>query len=255
MSPRKNSEATTSSSSGATSFAGTTAIIPEPGAALEEDEVWDEYDDLIGSEPLEAPGSATSPHGVPFLYEGFGSRSVVEVGEEHAESPVAAAKVPPRLELTSSSVYSLDLSANIKNALGRLPTPTTPSSFTEFFASYGDRNNSVITESGDTKHLSSSHSHRDSGSPSAHSKPGSPGENSRRSTDSGLVNVAKQANESPTAQVNLRVGSMTVSKWLTFGHVLFSPARERMLFSKEPKHHSILVIDGLGNGKFHSLVH
>lgn len=53
--------------------------------------------------------------------------------------------------------------------------------------------------------------------------------------------------ESPLAQVNLRVGSMTVSKWLTFGHVLFSPARESLNDPQPSKHHSILVIDGLGN--------
>ena len=53
--------------------------------------------------------------------------------------------------------------------------------------------------------------------------------------------------ESPMAQVNLRVGSMSVSKWLTFGHVLFSPARESLDNAQPSKHHSILVIDGLGN--------
>jgi hypothetical protein len=57
--------------------------------------------------------------------------------------------------------------------------------------------------------------------------------------------------ESPISQVNLRVGSMTVSKWLTFGHVLFSPAKEEIIASSpsSSKTHSILVIDGLGNGK------
>ena len=53
--------------------------------------------------------------------------------------------------------------------------------------------------------------------------------------------------ESPLAQVNLRVGSMTVSKWLSFGHVLFSPARDALIDSEPNRHHSILVIDGLGN--------
>jgi len=41
---------------------------------------------------------------------------------------------------------------------------------------------------------------------------------------------------------------MTVSKWLTFGHVLFSPAREEIMqLEGSAKRHSILVIDGLGN--------
>lgn len=41
---------------------------------------------------------------------------------------------------------------------------------------------------------------------------------------------------------------MTVSKWLTFGHVLFSPVREELVPAVGSlKRHSILVIDGLGN--------
>ncbi|KIH88602.1 hypothetical protein SPBR_07620 [Sporothrix brasiliensis 5110] len=41
---------------------------------------------------------------------------------------------------------------------------------------------------------------------------------------------------------------MTVSKWLTFGHVLFSPARDDMVKAASPPNgHSVLVIDGLGN--------
>ena len=55
----------------------------------------------------------------------------------------------------------------------------------------------------------------------------------------------------PISQVNLRVGSMTVSKWLTFGHVLFNPAREAIEAAESgsgTKRHSVLVIDGLGNG-------
>lgn len=41
---------------------------------------------------------------------------------------------------------------------------------------------------------------------------------------------------------------MTVSKWLTFGHVLFSDIRHDLVPVKTSlKRHSILVIDGLGN--------
>jgi hypothetical protein len=41
---------------------------------------------------------------------------------------------------------------------------------------------------------------------------------------------------------------MTVSKWLTFGHVLFSDVRHELVpVEGSLKRHSILVIDGLGN--------
>lgn len=48
---------------------------------------------------------------------------------------------------------------------------------------------------------------------------------------------------------------MTVSKWLTFGHVLFSPAREEIMHLEDSANApSILVIDGLGNGMPHSSI-
>jgi hypothetical protein len=260
MSPRKNSEATTSSSSGAMSFAGTTAVVPEADAALEEDEVWGEYDDLIGHEEAKAPDSATSSHGAPFQYESFESRAARRE-KDHAKESAAIDIVPivmeksssgalPRLELTSSSVYSPDLGTTIKNALHGLPSPTTPMSFTDFISGYGDRNNSVIFGSGGTRRLSSPLSQRNSQPHSTHSRSGSMNEQARQSAHSELMTISEQTNESPIAQVNLRVGSMTVSKWLTFGHVLFSPARYEILRADDPaKHLSVLVIDGLGNGK------
>ncbi|CRK20551.1 hypothetical protein BN1723_000366 [Verticillium longisporum] len=68
---------------------------------------------------------------------------------------------------------------------------------------------------------------------------------SRKSTGS---SCKSSEDESPLSQVNLRVGSMTVSKWLSFGHVLFSPVRDELVPEVGSlKRPSILVIDGLGN--------
>lgn len=260
ISPRKNSEATTSSSSGGMSFAGTTAVVPEADAALEEDEVWGEYDDLIGNEEAKIPDSASSSHGVPFQYESLESRAAKRENEQVKKSstsvllPVvmenSSSGALPRLELTSSSVYSPDLGTTIKNALYGLPSPATPMSFSDFISGYGDRNNSVIHGSGGTRRLSSPISQRNSRPQSMHSMSASMSERARQSADSKLMTISEQNQESPIAQVNLRVGSMTVSKWLTFGHVLFSPAREEVLNAEgSAKHQSVLVIDGLGNGK------
>lgn len=75
-------------------------------------------------------------------------------------------------------------------------------------------------------------------------------ERARQSAGVKPMTITKQTQGSQIAQVNLRVGSMTVSKGLTFGHVLFSPAREEISHAEDlAKHQSILVIDGLGNGK------
>ncbi|KAE8443795.1 hypothetical protein EG329_001389 [Mollisiaceae sp. DMI_Dod_QoI] len=256
FSPRKNSEATTSSSGGMSgmSFAGTTAVIPAPDDPLEEDEMWDEYDDLIeNDDTIKVPVSATSSHGMPFQYESYESRRMRKSKVRAKESPTLKAapvikepEVPEKVEpeperrsaLTSSSVYSVDMTARLKDALNTVPSPTTPLSFTEFFSGYGDRNNSVNAGSAQKKRRSQSSSRsRKSNSSSSHSR-----------SLSGLVPIAEQDSSSPISQVNLRVGSMTVSKWLTFGHVLFSPAREEIAETGESsKRHSILVIDGLGN--------
>ncbi|KUJ21398.1 uncharacterized protein LY89DRAFT_665831 [Mollisia scopiformis] len=240
FSPRKNSEATTSSSGGGLSFADTTAVIPLPDDPLEEDEMWDEYDDLIEhDDTIKVPISATSSQGMPFQYESYESRRLRKSKIRPKESPTLTStpviKEPEpqperRSALTSSSVYSVDMSARLKDALTAIPSPTTPLSFTEFFSGYGDRNNSIHGDSAQKKRRSSG---------------------SRKSNSSnGLIPIAEQDTSSPISQVNLRVGSMTVSKWLTFGHVLFSPAREDIdaaPVSESSKRHSILVIDGLGN--------
>jgi hypothetical protein len=252
FSPRKNSEATTSSS-GALSFAGTTAIIPEANAALEEDEVWDEYDDLIGNNTtIKTPASATSSHGLPFQYESYESRRMRKshLKAKELPAPLQAPTIQEpdlsdneerqlfrRSQLATSSVYSADMTSRMRDTLATVQTPTTPMSFGDFFAGYGDRNNSVSGDSGQ--------------------KPRQPSASSRKSTGSGhrrsgseLVSVKEEEreNSSPISQVNLRVGSMTVSKWLTFGHVLFSPAREEIIGLEKRKSYNVCVIDGLGNG-------
>jgi hypothetical protein len=244
------------------SFAGTTAVIPDPNAALEEDEVWDEYDDLIetndNDDTIKVPTSATSSHGGPFQYESYESRRMRKSKiQPPKESPTLAqppqikepaASVERRSAMTSSSTYSADMSARMKDLLTTVQTPTTPMSFSDFFSAYGERNNSTPRKPRNSSNLSPKPQRDSSGSrhsrvPSAIAKLAAPEEERDRERE--------RVVESPISQVNLRVGSMTVSKWLTFGHVLFSPAREDIIassFYSSSKTHSILVIDGLGNG-------
>ncbi|KAH8664172.1 hypothetical protein BX600DRAFT_381799 [Xylariales sp. PMI_506] len=236
FSPRKNSGYTTSStssSSGILSFAPHTAVIPPPSAPLVEDEIWDEYNDLLG----DAPPSATSSKGIPFHLEAYETKSPKEskplqsptVNLEHVKA--IRDSIENGRAATSSSHFSADMTARINAAFrfGSDP-PSTPFSVSEFVSGYGDRNNSAdmsktITE---TERTSSSSS-----------KAGHQARSSNSSTSS---------EDSPLSQVNLRVGSMTVSKWLTFGHVLFSPARDELVPAVGSlQRHSILVIDGLGN--------
>ncbi|WDK23242.1 hypothetical protein CGRA01v4_14534 [Colletotrichum graminicola] len=235
FSPRKNSECTTStdsSSCGMYTLADAMAFVPDPNAPLVEDEIWDEYNDLIG----EVPPSATSSKGAPFHLETYGSR-MSKRSLKPLESPTIA---PPSRALEkaievdtsgpTSSVYSADMTERLKAAFALKPEDdsTTLVPVVDIPASAIDH------ESTELARRATVASQRSSGS----------SRKSRRSDYS----YRSSEDESPLSQVNLRVGSMTVSKWLSFGHVLFSPARDQLLdVVGSLKRHSILVVDGLGN--------
>lgn len=238
FSPRKGSECTTSSgssSTGITSYAQHTAVIPAVTAPLAEDEIWDEYNDLLG----DAPPSATSSKGIPFHLETYGTRFAKKVNRPlesptvqtyQAQDDVKAIRDSIETGKSASSHFSADMTARI-NAAFRFDSdlPTTPFSVSEFVSGYGERNNSA-----------------EPGNVPSSSQRSSTGSVKSRHTRGSHSSSASE--ETPLSQVNLRVGSMTVSKWLTFGHVLFSPARDELIpVVGSLKRHSILVIDGLGN--------
>lgn len=248
--PRKDSEFTVSSSStnsGLLSYANQTAVLRGPTASLAEDEIWDEYNDLLG----DVPPSATSSRGIPFHLEGYESR----LAKKEAKPLVSPTiNVPPPVSATTketkqsresvdtcksgsnSSHLSADMTARINAAFRFQPeaavaAPSTPFSVSEFVSGYGDRNSMESPKAARAVHRSSSSSGQSIKHPGV------------RASDSSCT-----SEETPLSQVNLRVGSMTVSKWLTFGHVLFSPAREDLVPEVGSlKRHSVLVIDGLGN--------
>ncbi|EGX88014.1 hypothetical protein CCM_09150 [Cordyceps militaris CM01] len=223
FSPRKFSVGTacTSSSSSGFCYAGATAIIPKPEDPPAEDEIWDEYNDLLGDDAERLRRSTTSSKGTPFYLENYQNR----LGKQlNLESPVVAErKVSMLSELSRSSYCSADMTERLKAA------------FQPHQSSLGTGDESIWMKrksaetAGSRRHSSVSSKTRFSGSSSS-------------SFDY----------SSPLAQVNLRVGSMTVSKWLTFGHVLFSDIRHELIADKSDpsspaSRHSILVIDGLGN--------
>ncbi|KAI0471966.1 hypothetical protein GGR56DRAFT_100154 [Xylariaceae sp. FL0804] len=241
----KGSEFTTSTESSSSLMAGfrnQTAVVPPSTAPLGEDEVWDEYNDLLE----DAPPSPTSSRGVPFHLETYQSR-LARRSTKPPESPTIASRPAKRDDLhisadapntatTLSSHYSADMTARI-NAAFKFDSdlPATPFSVSEFVSGYEDR------DSGNTpRRKETATAVRDSSSSNRSTK--TKASSSRGSGSSRL------SEETPLSQVNLRVGSMTVSKWLTFGHVLFSPVREELInVVGSLKRHSILVIDGLGN--------
>ncbi|KAI0881094.1 uncharacterized protein GGS22DRAFT_75640 [Annulohypoxylon maeteangense] len=235
--PPKDSERTTSSGSGSSELINVsnhTALPPAPNAPLTEDEIWDEYNDFLG----DTPPSATSSRGTPFHLETYESKLAKKLGRV-PESPTIvthhARDIRDSIETgkaaTSSSHYSADMTARI-NAAFRFGSdqPATPFSVSEFVSGYGDHDNSNVQLTNASASIK-----RDSSSSNKSAK-------TKRSSSS-----SRNSEVSPLSQVNLRVGSMTVSKWLSFGHVLFSPVREDLINDDGSKRQSILVIDGLGN--------
>lgn len=248
FSPRKNSQnshctvTTSSSSSGILSFADATAIVPDSATPLAEDEIWDEYNDLLGEDTIKVPPSAGSSLGRPFHLEIYGTQLASKTVEQSLESPTVHlpetrtvdAVLSNKPEPVTSSLYSTDITADIKEAIDAAPALETTLSVTDIVSGLrDDRKDSMdVSEQGEAQ--------RSSTSSKSHVR------DSRRSDASGSSQGSED--NSPLSQVNLRVGSMTVSKWLTFGHVLFSPAREDLIqVVGSLKRHSILVIDGLGN--------
>ena len=228
FSPRKNSDVTlytTSSSSGGNPFIGATAVIPRPDDPPAEDEVWDEYDDFLGGDGMKEPPSATSSKGTPFHLESYEAKAH---RSKDTESPVVVTNGRDvstySTAPTRSSAYSADMTERIRAAFQPKASPTAAERPTAKPAVQAQS----LEEPPSKRSSTSSCRTRFSDCSSCSSNDGS-----------------------PAAQVNLRVGSMTVSKWLTFGHVLFSDIRHDLSRPKrrQPnlKHHSVLVIDGLGN--------
>jgi hypothetical protein len=231
FSPRKDSDGTlgTSSSSGLFPFYGATAVIPGPEDPPVEDEVWGEYDDLLEDGHMKAPPSATSSKGTPFHLETYESKLAKE---KPMESPTLATDriiSTHSLAPTASSCYSADMTERIRNAFQPHPSPKSPPAEEDV--------GKVQDDSGEERDLNPTTTAtvpRRSLSPIK-----------ERNSDS---SYSSSDDGSPLSQVNLRVGSMTVSKWLTFGHVLFSDVRHELIAEEGSlNRHSILVIDGLGN--------
>lgn len=232
FSPRKDSEGTigtsSSSCSGILAFSGSTAVIPQPYDPPVEDEVWDEYDDLLEDDAAKPLPSATSSRGTPFHLETYESKLASK--EKPLESPTIVfdkKAIRQSKATTISSTCSADMTERLRAAFQPHPSPTTPFPVSDLVSGQEDRDANIETPAvGEVSRRSSRSSRK-----------------TRRSDAS-----SSSEDGSPLAQVNLRVGSMTVSKWLTFGHVLFSDVRHELVpVEGSLKRHSILVIDGLGN--------
>ncbi|KAF2399683.1 hypothetical protein EJ06DRAFT_511880 [Trichodelitschia bisporula] len=267
--PRKDSaNSMTSNSSSFFSVAAATAVIPKPGAPLGEDEIWNEYDDL-----LETFSDDTTPK------PRKGSKTAVSTPSTDTDN----AKVEPPPALVVPSVGSIAQrvrlpswrTSGVPSPLLNGPTtpmPGSPMSISDFLSSYGDRGLSVVDPV--TGRLSLPSTGRLSSSTTRLSLPArpvsgtsndaTPSRPSKRSSkrpqlpplkgttepvmlsprsDSSAIELAEQQQMGFASMANLRFGALMTSKWLSFGHVLFSPAHQELRNAKDDR---MLIIDGLG---------
>ncbi|KAF2110081.1 hypothetical protein BDV96DRAFT_604158 [Lophiotrema nucula] len=268
--PRKDSEVSYSSSSGIWSFpaATGTAVIPSPGAPQSDDEVWNEYNDLIDEvlSPIDALNGLTETK----LGKG-------KTASRHPSLEPLPLKVKPS-HASSHSTSSLGRPSNPSLHLRRsrllavlhsAQSPTSPASFSDFLQEYGERNLSVVDPV--TGRLSFPSTTRISTGSGSRTRPGSTrsslpasltlsarqskatlasnsdkdrdSASANRYRDSRLMEIAETQSDGLVSMANLRFGALMTSKWLSFGRVIFSPAHFDL---KDPSEDRVLVIDGLG---------
>ncbi|KAK3217279.1 hypothetical protein GRF29_1g2520410 [Pseudopithomyces chartarum] len=261
---RKGSAVSYSSSSGTWSFPATTgtAVVPTCGAPTSEDEVWNEYDDLI--DEVLSPVHDQEPN--------FGVKSVQKRSSlgplplklKHVKSPAQSEVSTPGV-----STPSLHLRRSRLLAVLHSQSPTSSISLSEFLQEYGERNISVVDPlTGRLSFPSTAHMSIDSDSlkragsnrsslpvsinlSSRHSKAtlASISDKHRSSSsanryrDTRLIEIAETQADGLSFMANLRFGALMTSKWLSFGRVIFSPAHFEL---GNPEHDRVLVIDGLG---------
>ncbi|KAJ4414398.1 hypothetical protein N0V82_007960 [Gnomoniopsis sp. IMI 355080] len=269
---RKVSDApssTDSSCSGMISYSEATAVIPEPNAPLAEDEVWDEYNDLLGDGDVpRGHPSTTSSLGKPFHLEMWGRQLGGRTGQT-LETPIVPGNMGAQMDAhidTVDSECETEFEAESQfEAEGEVEGEvqhhfeSAPTASSAYSSGMTAKINEVLEAAGALPTSSSSANDCGGDNPSRNSTELSLHQSRRFSTassqkarvlrDSQASSSSRGSEDtSAMAQVNLRVGSMTVSKWLTFGHVLFSPVRDELVpMVGSLKRHSILVIDGLGN--------
>jgi hypothetical protein len=260
--PRKDSEVSYSSSSGVWSFAPAagTAVVPGPGAPLSEDELWDEYDDLI-DEVLSPVTSRTS-------------EDATNVRSQHPSLEPLPLKTKAPRESSQSDRSDIEVSnpslhlrrSRLLAVLHSTQSPTSSLSFSEFIQDYGERKISVIDPV--TGRLSLPSSPRlSTGSVTKRSTRSSlpatlplsarqskvtvasrstkdrESASTNKYRDTRLMDIAESQANGLLSMANLRFGALMTSKWLSFGRVLFSPVHYEL---KDPNEDRVLVIDGLG---------
>ncbi|KAL9011425.1 MAG: hypothetical protein Q9173_003725 [Seirophora scorigena] len=235
---RHNSGLSGSSSSGTMSFvvaaAGERTMAPS-----HEDDVWNEYDDLLDT--VESP--------VPVPVESIKNTSKRDSPPKHRMAP---APLRIRKDSSASSTHSTsgqELPPMADPPTLPLPSPpsmmnllspnmaTSPMSFSDLIAGYGDRNRgSAVRSSVSGSRYSQA---------SLQSTPSEAEQ--KRHTHIMAERTRNSSSSALDSSGNLRFNALMTSRWLSFNRVLFSPAHHELSCPPATTQNRILVLDGLGN--------
>ncbi|OQE47499.1 hypothetical protein PENCOP_c001G08504 [Penicillium coprophilum] len=239
--PKKGS--TSSDSSGA--MAAVTAVAPVPGSPPTEDEVWNEYNDLIDhvlspDEPKPEQSTKTEEED-RFELATMASRALQdELNNANRPQPAPGGS---SVRSSGSSVHLRR--SQIVSALQSSTAPSSQPSYSDLVAGYRGSNEEK------TKQKQTANPAEQPSSKDQRLEQQSTFLNSLAAVPSPRPKFYREQETSSSerewdavTRTNMRSASLMTSRWLSFGRVLFSPAHNHV---KPGGQGRILVIDGLGN--------
>ena len=240
--PRIGSEVSGSSSSGILSLVGTTAIVPEPGTAPDEDEVWNEYNEFLDTVESPAPLAEESkdPLDTNLRKQGWAPEPlhIRKASSVTGLSKGPEKKVPATYPGASAPRKPLPRPPDESMLYISGPSATSMTSSNQL-AGYGGqiKSNAIIRQLS----LSSSSRYSTSSIDSDHDSLAGREDGQK---DKMIPPIAMKTHLGPSVQSNLRFDALMTSRWLSFDRVLFSPA---LVEAKHNHKGRVLVLDGLGN--------
>ena len=241
--PRIGSEVSGSSSSGILSLVGTTAIVPEPGTAPDEDEVWNEYNEFLDTVESPAPLAEESkePPETALRKKGWAPQPLHIRKESSRTGSSGSTEKKVTATFLGASAPMKTLPNPPESSESRSFGPTAmPMTISDPLVGYGYQNRSGAIH----KRLSLSSGSQYSTSSIDESDPDSFAGRENKQKKSITPPMAGKTHTGRVSQSTLRFDALMTSRWLSFDKVLFSPA----LVEARRSHKSrVLVLDGLGN--------
>ncbi|PGH17885.1 hypothetical protein AJ79_00784 [Helicocarpus griseus UAMH5409] len=248
---RKSVTSGSSSSEGPVSLTAMTAVEPPPGSKLNEDEVWNEYDDLIETAlspktPQRKRRSNSSQQSFKLAARASRTLQVELDGLGNDKRFISSPSEHSSLHRSMSSSFRSSGSSvrlrrsMILSALHASMTQTSPMSFND--TGHSNKNSTELINQCSALSVRQPDSKFDTITESPLPTPRNNEADRRRNTF--LLDKAEQDRNGTVEQTNIRSGSLMTSRWLSFGRVLFSPAHNHL---RDEDQGRVLVIDGLGN--------